>query len=61
MQDYAGYLTLRDAAAFLGTTPTAVYRFVVRRCIPTRRAGRTLLVRLIDLGEMKVKVGRWTR
>jgi len=60
MQDYSGYLTLRDAAAFMGTTPLAVYRFVTRHCIPTRRAGRTILVRLIDLSDMRVKAGTWT-
>lgn len=58
--DLAGYITIRAAAQHLGTTPTAVYFYVKRHSIPTRRAGRTILIRLGNLADMRMPAGRLT-
>jgi hypothetical protein len=64
LDDLAGYCTLSAAAQQLGTTYNAVYFYVRRHSIPTRRAGRTIPVRLGNLADMRVPAGRlttWTR
>jgi hypothetical protein len=60
LDDLAGYVTIRMAAQHLGTTPNAVYLYLRRYHIPTRRAGRTILIRLGNLAEMRVPAGRLT-
>jgi hypothetical protein len=57
LDDLAEYVTIRTAAQRLSTTPNAVYFYLRHRGIPTRRAGRTILLRLYDLREMRVPAG----
>lgn len=57
-EDLAGYVTLREAADRLGTTPNAIYVWIRRHGIPTKRAGRMHLVRLVELVQMKVPAGK---
>lgn len=52
-----GYLGVEEAAAFLATTPKAVYALVSRREIPFRRLGRRLLFDRAELRAM-VEKGR---
>lgn len=56
--DSNGYITLREVALILGHTPNAVYLHIRRHGIPTKRAGRTHLVRVQDLAGMRITLER---
>jgi hypothetical protein len=55
--DLSGLITLREVALLVGQTPNAVYLHIRRHGIRTKRAGRTLLVRMQDLTGMRVTLG----
>ncbi len=59
--DLSGYLTLREVALILGHTPNAVYLHIRRHGIPTKRAGKTHLVRVQDLAGMRLTLERATQ
>ena len=58
VMDLSGYITLREVALILGQTPNAVYLHIRRHGIPTKRAGRTLLVKMQDLAGMRITLER---
>lgn len=45
----ARYLDTKSAAAYLGTTPGAIYASVARRLIPYRRFGRKVVFDKVEL------------
>lgn len=57
MSEFGEYLTLQAVANLLQTTPNAVYLHIRKHGVPTKHAGRTTMVRLEDLRELRVKVG----
>jgi excisionase family DNA binding protein len=54
---FAGYVTLKQAADRLGTSRDAIYAYLKRHRIPHRKAGRTIMIRLSNLADMRVPAG----
>lgn len=49
MHELGGYYTLDGAAKTLGRSYWQLYRFIRKQHIPTKRIGRSILVRLDDV------------
>jgi hypothetical protein len=53
VQELAGYVTIQGAAIHLGRSYWETYGLIRRNRIPAIRVGKTLMVRLSDLSDLK--------
>lgn len=54
MGEFGAFMTLQEAAAKIGTTANALYLHIRKHGIPVKHAGRTIMVRLEDLSDVRV-------